>query len=306
MKKKTKSTHTKPKSFQSTRFIVEQDDELLPFLLSNINKSRNSVKSILTRGQVTVDNKPTTKHNYPLKKGDVVSIQSNESLMKEKALIGLTVLYEDDNIIVIDKEAGLLSVATDKGNEPTAHNQLMGYVKRDHPKNRVFIVHRLDKDTSGVMLFAKKESVKHALQDSWKESVQERLYTALVEGKVKKENGTITSWLTESKTFKVYSSSNDNGGKKATTHYKVIRQTSDYSLLEVSLETGRKNQIRVHMESIGHPIVGDKKYSAKSNPLKRLGLHATTLVFTHPITGKKMVFKSKVPRSFIKKLNKNI
>ncbi|UUV99801.1 RluA family pseudouridine synthase [Vagococcus luciliae] len=301
MKKKTKSKHIKPKSFQSTRFTVEQDDELLPFLLTHINKSRNAVKSILTRGQVEVNNTPTTKHNYKLTSGDVVSIQSNESLMKEKALIGLTVVYEDDDIIVIDKEEGLLSVATDKGNEPTAHNQLMGYVKRDHPKNRVFIVHRLDKDTSGIMLFAKKESVKRALQDSWKESVKERIYTALVEGKVKKENGTITSWLTESKTFKVYSSPHDNGGKKAITHYKVTRQNNDYSLLEVSLETGRKNQIRVHMQSIGHPIVGDKKYGATSNPLKRLGLHATTLVFNHPTTGKKMVFKSKIPRSFIKK-----
>ena len=301
MKKNRKYQTHNPKHFQSSQYKVEQEDELLPFLLSHLNKSRNSVKSILTRGQVSVNNKPTTKHNVELRKGDIVTIQSNESRMKEKALVGLTVLYEDDDIIVIDKEAGLLSVATDKGNEPTAHNQLMEYVKRDHPKNRVYIVHRLDKDTSGVMLFAKKETIKHQLQDTWKDSVSERLYTALVEGKIKKEKGTITSWLTESKTFKVYSNPTDNGGKKATTHYKMLRGNSDYSLLEVSLETGRKNQIRVHMESIGHPIVGDKKYGAHSNPLKRLGLHATTLVFNHPTTGKKMTFKSKVPRSFVKK-----
>ncbi|APB31639.1 RluA family pseudouridine synthase [Vagococcus teuberi] len=301
MKKNKSKKPTKSNGFQQTKFTVTEDAELLPFLLININKSRNSVKSILTRGQVAVNGKPTTKHNDKLVSGDVVSIQSNESLMKEKALVGLSVVYEDDDIIVIDKEAGLLSVATDKGNEPTAHNQLMGYVKRDHPKNRIYIVHRLDKDTSGVMLFAKKESVKHKLQETWKDSVQERLYTALVEGEVTKDKGTITSWLTESKTFKVYSNPHDNGGKKAVSHYKVTRKNNDYSLLEVSLDTGRKNQIRVHMESIGHPIVGDKKYGATSNPLKRLGLHATTLVFTHPTTGKKMVFKSKVPRSFIKK-----
>ncbi|MGX4686566.1 RluA family pseudouridine synthase [Vagococcus sp. JNUCC 83] len=297
--KHVKSSHKN--NVQSTQFTVNEESELLPFLLTHINKSRNSVKSILTRGQVSVNDKPTTKHNEKLTVGDIVSIQSNESLIKEKALIGLSVMYEDDDIIVIDKEAGLLSVATDKGNEPTAHNQLMGYVKRDHQKNRVYIVHRLDKDTSGVMLFAKTEPVKHKLQETWKDSVQERVYTALVEGKVRKEKGSITSWLTESKTFKVYSSPHDNGGKKAITHYNVIRQNNDYSLLEVALETGRKNQIRVHMESIGHPIVGDKKYGATSNPLKRLGLHATTLVFAHPTTGKKMVFKSKVPKSFIKK-----
>lgn len=297
--KHVKSSHRN--NIKSTQFTVNEEAELLPFLLTHINKSRNSVKSILTRGQVSVNDKPTTKHNEKLTVGDIVSIQSNESLIKEKALIGLSVMYEDDDIIVIDKEAGLLSVATDKGNEPTAHNQLMGYVKRDHPKNRVYIVHRLDKDTSGVMLFARTESVKHKLQETWKDSVQERVYTALVEGKVRKEKGSITSWLTESKTFKVYSSPHDNGGKKAITHYNVTRQNNDYSLLEVALETGRKNQIRVHMESIGHPIVGDKKYGATSNPLKRLGLHATTLVFTHPTTGKKMVFKSKVPKSFIKK-----
>lgn len=297
--KHVKSSHRN--NIKSTQFTVNEEAELLPFLLTHINKSRNSVKSILTRGQVSVNDKPTTKHNEKLTVGDIVSIQSNESLIKEKALIGLSVMYEDDDIIVIDKEAGLLSVATDKGNEPTAHNQLMGYVKRDHPKNRVYIVHRLDKDTSGVMLFARTESVKHKLQETWKNSVQERVYTALVEGKVRKEKGSITSWLTESKTFKVYSSPHDNGGKKAITHYNVTRQNNDYSLLEVALETGRKNQIRVHMESIGHPIVGDKKYGATSNPLKRLGLHATTLVFTHPTTGKKMVFKSKVPKSFIKK-----
>ena len=297
--KHVKSSHRN--NIKSTQFTVNEEAELLPFLLTHINKSRNSVKSILTRGQVSVNDKPTTKHNEKLTVGDIVSIQSNESLIKKKALIGLSVMYEDDDIIVIDKEAGLLSVATDKGNEPTAHNQLMGYVKRDHPKNRVYIVHRLDKDTSGVMLFARTESVKHKLQETWKDSVQERVYTALVEGKVRKEKGSITSWLTESKTFKVYSSPHDNGGKKAITHYNVTRQNNDYSLLEVALETGRKNQIRVHMESIGHPIVGDKKYGATSNPLKRLGLHATTLVFTHPTTGKKMVFKSKVPKSFIKK-----
>ena len=187
----------------------------------------------------------------------------------------------------------------------TAHNQLMAYVKRHHPKNRIYVVHRLDKDTSGIMLFAKNEKMKATLQENWKEIVTERMYTALVEGNVKKQSGTITSWLTESKTFKMYSSSFDNGGKQAITHYKKIRGNKNYSLLEVMLETGRKNQIRVHMEEIGHPIVGDKKYGAHGNPLKRVGLHATTLVFKHPVTGKQMKFTSKVPKKFNKLLKEN-
>jgi 23S rRNA pseudouridine1911/1915/1917 synthase len=167
------------------------------------------------------------------------------------------------------------------------------------------VVHRLDKDTSGIMLFAKNEKMKATLQENWKEIVTERMYTALVEGNVKKQSGTITSWLTESKTFKMYSSSFDNGGKQAITHYKKIRGNKNYSLLEVMLETGRKNQIRVHMEEIGHPIVGDKKYGAHGNPLKRVGLHATTLVFKHPVTGKQMKFTSKVPKKFNKLLKEN-
>jgi 23S rRNA pseudouridine1911/1915/1917 synthase len=241
-----------------------------------------------------------------LAKGQRVLIQDNKMAMSEQALVGIEVIYEDDDLIVIEKESGMLSIAGNPRDfEVTAHNQLMAYVKRHHPKNRIYVVHRLDKDTSGIMLFAKNEKMKATLQENWKEIVTERMYTALVEGNVKKQSGTITSWLTESKTFKMYSSSFDNGGKQAITHYKKIRGNKNYSLLEVMLETGRKNQIRVHMEEIGHPIVGDKKYGAHGNPLKRVGLHATTLVFKHPVTGKQMKFTSKVPKKFNKLLKEN-
>lgn len=287
-------------------YKVAESIELLPFLLEQLKgKSRNSIKSVLTRGQVAVDGQVITKHNHPLVDGQVVTIQDNKTKMSEQALVGIEVVYEDKDLIVIEKEAGMLSISTQRGPEVTAHSQLMDYVKRDHPKNRIYVVHRLDRDTSGVMLFAKNEPMKKELQENWKKIVTERIYTALVEGNVKKETGTITSWLTESKTLKVYSSSFDNGGKQAVSHYKKIRGNKNYSLLEVQLETGRKNQIRVHMEDIGHPIVGDKKYGAHGNPMKRLGLHATTLVINHPVTGKKMTFTSKVPKKFKPLLKEN-
>lgn len=298
-KKKQPKKVIQPQTNKGSYLAVTEETTLLPFLLENVKgKSRNAIKSILTRGQVSVNNKEITQHNHPLVSGDRVMIQDNKTAMSEQALVGIEILFEDDDLIVIEKEAGMLSIATDKGFEVTAHNQLMGYVKQNHPKNRIYVVHRLDKDTSGVMLFAKNEQMKKTLQENWKEIVVERMYTALVEGEVKRKEGTITSWLTESKTFKIYSSDFDNGGKKAITHYKKIRSNKNYSLLEVHLDTGRKNQIRVHMEELGHPIVGDKKYGAHGNPLKRLGLHATTIVLIHPTTGKRLKFTSKVPKKF--------
>ncbi|HCM89748.1 MULTISPECIES: RluA family pseudouridine synthase [Vagococcus] len=302
-KQKTPKTPRTPKKdnqpVRASHYIIEESIELLPFLIKTLNKmSRNSVKSIMTRGQVTVDGKIVTQHNQELKPGQKVVIQDNKAAIKEIALMGIEIIHEDDDIIVIEKEEGMLSVATQQGYDVTAYSQLKQYVKQENPQNRVYIVHRLDRETSGLMIFAKNEKTKLILQENWKDLVSERLYTALVEGNVKKEKETITSWLTESKAFKIHSCPFDNGGKKAVTHYKKIRDNQNYSLLEVQLDTGRKNQIRVHMAEIGHPVVGDKKYGAKGNPMKRLGLHATTLGFTHPTTGKKMRFTTKVPKKF--------
>lgn len=283
-----------------TQYPVTEPSELLPFLLQILSKqSRNSVKSILTRGQVTVDGKVLTKHNHPLEPGQTVGILANKEALKKTSLSGLKILFEDEAIIVINKDASLLSMATDDPKEPTAYRQLSQYVKEDNKANRIFVVHRLDRDTSGVMLFAKSEELKEKLQNNWKEIVKERIYTALVEGEIKKDAGTISSWLTESKAMKVHSSPKDNGGQHAVTHYRKIRANKEYSLLEVELETGRKNQIRVHMESLGHPVAGDKKYGARTNPMKRLGLHATTLAFIHPATGELVRFSAPVPKAFL-------
>ncbi|MCT2537481.1 RluA family pseudouridine synthase [Aquibacillus koreensis] len=296
---KKKFTNTKQPT-NTLEYSVQNESELLPFLLEVLSsKSRNKVKSMLTRGQVSVEDKTITAHNYKLLPGFTVSIQKNKAA-KITDFTGLTILYEDQDVIVIDKQAGLLTVATDKEKEMTAYRQLMDYVRQKQPKNRIFIVHRLDRDTSGVMMFAKNEKVKQLLQNAWKEKVKDRIYIALVEGAITKQEGTINSWLKQSKTLKMLSSNKPNGGQQAVTRYKVLQSNKSRTLLEVQLETGRKNQIRVHMESIGHPIVGDKKYGAKENDIGRLGLHAKVLSFEHPTTGKTLQFESKVPKAFLK------
>lgn len=292
----------KKRKENSLVYTVKEKTELLPFLLEAMsNRSRNSVKSILTRGQVTVDDHIETKHNYPLKPGQTVTILKNKAAIKESILIGMSILYEDDDIIVINKEAGLLSIATEKEKKQTAHHQLMDYVRKEDPENRIFVVHRLDKDTSGVMMFAKSEKVKRDLQRNWKDNVKERTYAALVEGQVEKQEGYISSWLRESKTRLMYSSQTKNDGLHAITRYKVIQSNKDFSLLDVQLETGRKNQIRVHMQDLGYPVVGDKKYGSKTNEIGRLGLHAKVLSFNHPTTGQLLLFKADVPKSFLTK-----
>ncbi|WP_106766648.1 RluA family pseudouridine synthase [Paenibacillus faecalis] len=286
-------------------YPVKEPAELLAFLLNNIsNMSRNSIKSLLARGQVLVDGHTVTAYNHALKPGQTITLSKHKAADRPE-LIGLSILHEDDDVIVIEKDAGLLSIASPKENEMTAYRQLTAHVRSDNPNARIFIVHRLDRDTSGVMMFAKSESIQQTLQNNWRNTVKERTYIALVEGAVRKAEGTITSWLKESSTLKMYSSPYPNDGQHAVTHYKTMETNRDFSLLEVNLETGRKNQIRVHMEDIGHPIVGDKKYGSKSKILGRLGLHAKALAFIHPTSGELMRFESSIPHSFMRTFRKS-
>ncbi|WP_260866196.1 RluA family pseudouridine synthase [Paenibacillus xylanexedens] len=280
------------------QYQVTEPEELLPFLLKHLKDGRNAVKSILGRGQVSVDQKVVTKFNLALTPGQTVSI-SKEGAVAAPSMTGVNILHEDNDIIVIRKEAGLLSIAADRSNDLTAYRQLMEHVRRTNPNNRIFVVHRLDRDTSGVMMFAKSEEVQQKLQNNWKDNVQDRVYVALVEGAVSKEEGTISSWLKETKTLKMYSSPRANDGQHAITHYKRLKSNREFSLLEVRLETGRKNQIRVHMEDLGHPIAGDKKYGARTRDLGRLGLHARVLSFIHPTTDKLMTFETDIPKQFL-------
>jgi 23S rRNA pseudouridine1911/1915/1917 synthase len=294
----------KPNNTQGTDKVthldVQESAELMSFLITALpGRGRNAIKSILARGQVHVNQQAVSKYNHPLLPGQKVSVHWAKVIEPVK-MIGVHILHEDDDLIVIQKEAGLLSISTDKEEELTAYRQLMEHVRSHNPKNRIYVVHRLDRDTSGVMMYAKNEKAQQTLQNSWQDSVLERTYIALVERAVKKPEGTITSWLKENKAMMMYSSQRPDDGQLAITHYKVLQQISEFSLLEVNLETGRKNQIRVHMKDIGHPIVGDKKYGSKSTILGRLGLHARILSFEHPTTGQTLRFESKIPEKFLR------
>lgn len=261
------------------------------------SKSRNAIKSYLSHFQVRVNNEVVTKFNSPLQIGNMVTISDEISVPKPK-LKGLTIVFEDEFLIVVEKDAGLLTMATEKGGDITAYAQLRELVKADDPKNKIFIIHRLDKDTSGLMVFAKSEEVKVWMQENWDEIVSERNYVAVVEGLVEKEEGTVKSYLKENGVMLVFSSPKPNGGKLAVTHYRTLKSNSEYTLLELALETGRKNQIRVHMQDIGHPVVGDKKYGGTHNAIGRLALHAWKLAFIHPDTQEEMKFESPIPRKF--------
>ncbi|WP_461133826.1 RluA family pseudouridine synthase [Spirosoma lituiforme] len=281
---------------------VSEASELMAFLIAQLpHKNRNNIKSLLGNKQILVDGKVFTQFNHPLKPGQIVTVAANRAPQTSQYR-GLTILYEDQNLIVISKQAGLLSMATNKERDRTAYGILSDYVKKEDPKNKIFIIHRLDRETSGVMMFARSERVQKLMQESWNATTKERTYMALVEGVPNPEQGRITSYLRESKALIVYSSQNPDNGQLAITNYKVVKANNGYSLLELELETGRKNQIRVHMQDIGHPVVGDAKYGATKDPIGRLGLHAEVLAFEHPITGQAMHFSVPVPKLFLSAL----
>jgi len=220
--------------------------------------------------------------------------------VKRRLARGLAILYEDRDILVVDKPPGLLTVATDTDKSRTAYFILTDYVRKGCAKsrNRVFVVHRLDRETSGVLVFAKSQEAKIVLQSQWQET--EKKYLAVVHGKCRKRSETITTYLAENKARVVYSSSDPARGKLSHTAYRVLRQTKDYALLEVSLLTGRKNQIRVHLAGIGHPIVGDEKYGRADRSHARLALHARSISFKHPMSGRQLTFSAEVPGYFRK------
>ena len=293
-----KKVEKKPKLKKNAILKVDEDGQLLEFLLKKLQgKSRTNVKRLLSERQILINGIVTTQFNAPLVKGDFIEIMYGK--VRGQKITGLKIVFEDDDIIVVDKESGVLSMATDKERNKTAYNILKNYLKEKNPKNKVFIVHRLDRDTSGVMIFAKNEEMQQKLQSNWSEIVRERTYVAVVEGRVAKDEDTISSYLKENSVFVSYSSpSPENGGKLAVSNYKVVRRRPGFSMVEVRLDTGRKNQIRVHMKDLGHPIIGDAKYGSKKNPIRRLGLHAKNIIFQHPKTGRILEFVSPVPVKF--------
>lgn len=293
---------TQPAGKQKTKITlltVKKPGRLMDFLIEELKgKSRTTVKSLLAHRQVSVGAHAITQFDYPVEPNQSVTI--NWGVVAEQARYrGVRILFEDPYLVVIEKEAGMLSIATAKEKLLTTYSVLSGHVKKENPENRIFVLHRLDRDTSGVMMFAKSEEIQEIMQKAWQEAVVRRSYAAVVEGFVEKDSGTIRSFLKENKALIMYSTKVPGEGDEAITHYKVLKRSEEFSLLEVELETGRKNQIRVHMKELGHPVAGDKKYGSKLNPLRRTCLHANILAFKHPVTGEELSFETPVPHRFL-------
>lgn len=278
-------------------FKVHEECELLEFLFAKFpNLSRNAVKSILGGHYVAVNGAPVTQFNLKLSKDDVVIVSKQRISKKNRQ--DLPIIFENEEFIVINKPSGLLTVPSDNEKGRTAYRMVNDYVQQKDKHNRIFVVHRLDEDTSGVLMFAKNPKIKDILQKNWGEIVLERGYFAVVEGAMQKNQDTLVNFLKENSLNLMYVTNDKVNGKKCVTEYKVIKANKDYSLLDVNIDTGRKNQIRAQLGHIGHHVVGDDKYGEPSDPLKRLGLHAYKLKFVHPVTKKIFEFKTDMPKEF--------
>jgi len=288
-------------------FTVRRSDELLSFLLSRFEGklSRNSVKKLLSDRKVLVNGSLTTQYNFPLAKDDEVKIAKNPIRTqpvrkapseREVSSIQPYILYEDEYFLALNKPAGLLSVESDK-EQRSAYSLAADYLRKKEKNCRPYVLHRIDKETSGVLVFAKDIRVHSMLKMHWNEDVTLREYIAAVDGVMEEKQGTLISYLKENQNHQVYVTQ-DPHGKKAITHYEVLKENPPYSLLRVTIDTGRKNQIRAQMDSIGHPVIGDEKYRNIPSPIHRLCLHASILEFIHPLTEKPMRFSAPVPSEF--------
>ncbi len=296
---------TKPGTFRPDNIIVFTVAEgmpngLLDFLIAVMpDRKRTTVKEMLKHRQVMLGQTVTTQFDAPLSPGDKVSVNTTREF-QVFSHPRLKLVYEDDDIIVINKGYGLLSMGTDKPGEQTAYSIVREYLKRKDPRNKLFIVHRLDRDTTGLMMFAKNMQAKETMQHNWNNMVLERRYIAVTEGALEPADGEIRSYLTENSAHEVYSTTRPGEGQLAVTYYRTLKVRQPYSLVELSLATGRKNQIRVHLKEKGHPIVGDRRYGAAPSPIHRLCLHAQTLRFVHPVTRRDMNFSAPLPAGFFR------
>ncbi len=310
--KLTKQENNKNSQTITANFKVNHSIELLEFLLLKCKTSRNNIKTLLTSRKVLVNGSVVTQYNFMLAKDDEVKLakhsvenpnfKASKKQLNTKQLLPFNVIYQDDDFIAINKPAGLLSVESDN-DRTCAFGYLLNYLTQIDKNLRPYILHRIDKETSGVLIFTKNIKLHSMLKLNWNDFVKTREYIAIVEGNLEKPEDTITSYLKENKNNIVYST-RDISGQKAITQYKVINKTEDYSLLKVNIETGRKNQIRVHMNDINHPIIGDDKYGHTKNPINRLGLHASKLEFIHPLSHNLISISAPMPDSFKKLFKK--
>ncbi|MGM9675074.1 MAG: RluA family pseudouridine synthase [Bacteroidaceae bacterium] len=290
------------REYAASKYItlhVRREMELMDFLLEQMSgTSKNRVKDLLSGRAVTVDKQLVTRHDHPLKPGMIVMV-SRHKRSSELIHKYVRIIYEDKHLVVVEKAPGILSM----GVNPAQHSiktVLDEYFKKRQFKCTAHVVHRLDRDTSGLMMYAKNTDVQQVLEENWHDMVYDRRYVAVLSGTMEREGGTIQSWLRDNKAFVTYSSPTDNGGKLAITHYHTLQTTGNLSLVEMRLETGRKNQIRVHMQDLGHPIVGDKKYGNGTDPIGRMALHAYRLFFHHPVTGETIRLETPFPKEFMR------
>lgn len=278
-------------------FGVDEEQGLLDFLLANAKESRTKVKATLKGRGVKVDGKTITQFDFRLMPGMKVSVSKtkrNQNVLKNRFV---KIVYEDRWLVVVEKAPGILSMAAGHSSL-NVKAVLDDYFHKSRQNCRAHVVHRLDRDTSGLMVYAKDMETEQILEHNWHDIVYDRRYVAVVSGEIVEEGGTVASWLKDNKAFVTYSSPVDNGGKYAVTHFRVLDRTTDHSLVEFKLETGRKNQIRVHSADIGHSVCGDVKYGNGDDPLHRLCLHAYVLCFFHPVTRERMEFEMPVPSAF--------
>lgn len=277
-------------------YTVNEEAPLLEWLIANVHESKNKVKATLKNMGVKVNGKFRTQFDFPLHPGDKVSLSKSKknSTFRSKYL---KLVYEDQYIVVIEKNIGILSMAAGHSSL-NVKTVLDSYFRSSRQKCTAHVVHRLDRDTSGLMVYAKDKQTEMLLERDWHHTVFDRRYVAVVSGEMENDEGTIANWLKDNKAYITYSSPVDNGGKYAVTHYRVLDRSASHSLVEYRLETGRKNQIRVHSADMGHPVCGDIKYGNGDDPIGRLCLHAYRLCFYHPVTHRPMEFETPIPNSF--------
>lgn len=300
----------RPTAYREDRILrrvnrSESDMPLMEFVASELpDAKRTDIKKWLKHGQIAINGNVTTLFDAPVAPGAEVAVNFTRAFPTFHHP-RIEIVYEDDDVIVINKGYGLLSVGTaSKKKEENAFDILKDYVKDVNPQNRLYVVHRLDRDTSGLMMFAKTEEAQETLRHNWNNLILERLYVAVLEGYLEEDKGYMKTRLMENSRYVVYSTANPDEGKIAVTHWEVMARGNGYTLAHFSLDTGRKNQIRVHASDMGHPIAGDRKYGAQTSPIHRLALHAQTLRFAHPRTRKDMHFQTPVPEAFEKALRR--
>lgn len=275
---------------------VKENAPLLEYLINNVSESRSKLKATLQGRGIAVNGRMVTQFDYQLKAGDKIIISRHKKQNQFKSRY-VKIVYEDRWLVVVEKNIGILSMAAGHSSL-NVKSVLDDYFLKSRQKCRAHVVHRLDRDTSGLMVYAKDIETEQILEHNWHQIVYDRRYVAVVSGEMEQNNGTIANWLKDNKAYITYSSPTDNGGKYAVTHFQVLNRTTEHSLVEYKLETGRKNQIRVHSADMGHPICGDMKYGNGDDPLHRLCLHAYMLCFTHPVTGEPMEFSTPIPTAF--------